>query len=67
MATRISLADGASLLVRESYRDVYERLLATGWQHPCEFRLRSDGEEPRVTVNPSYVVSFCEADGGDEP
>jgi hypothetical protein len=55
MATYIKLIEGDELTVREDYRDVYEKLLAAGWEEPCEFTEK--GDAPRqVTVNPVYVV-----------
>jgi hypothetical protein len=62
MATRITFIEVGSLVVRESYREVYERLLATNWQGPCEFNVDGDAEDPRVTINPAYVAFFCAAE-----
>jgi len=56
MATEIKLIEGDSITVREDYRDVYEKLLAAGWQEPCEFTHEGTGEPTFVAVNPSYII-----------
>jgi hypothetical protein len=56
MSTEIRLSEGESIRVSDEYRDVYERLLASGWQSPVEFtQHHGDGESP-ITVNPAYIV-----------
>ena len=56
MSTEIRLIEGESIRVRDEYREVYERLLAAGWQNPVEFKQHhGEGEHP-ITVNPGYIV-----------
>jgi hypothetical protein len=37
MSSEIRLSEGESIRVTDEYREVYERLLAAGWQSPVEF------------------------------
>ena len=56
MSTEIRLIENESIRVSEEYREVYERLLAAGWQNPVEFKQhQGEGENP-ITVNPGYIV-----------
>jgi len=56
VSTEIKLIEGESIRVSDEYREVYERLLATSWQSPCEFmQHHGDGTNP-ITVNPAYIV-----------
>jgi hypothetical protein len=57
MSTEIRLIEGEAIMVAEKYREVYDKLLATGWREPCEFK-HSDHGERAVTVNPAYIVFF---------
>ncbi|HEU4975662.1 MAG TPA: hypothetical protein VFT50_11275 [Baekduia sp.] len=57
MATEILFSEGTTVTVAEKYREVYEKLLATGWQQPCEFTQAREGTQP-ITINPMYVVSI---------
>jgi hypothetical protein len=57
MSTEIRLVEGESITVGDEYRNVYDKLLATGWREPCEFEDGDDGERA-VTVNPTYIVYF---------
>lgn len=56
MSTEIRLIEGESIRVSDEYREVYERLLAAGWQNPVEFKQHhGEGEDP-ITVNAGYIV-----------
>jgi len=56
MSTEIRLSDGESIRVSDEYRDVYERLVAAGWQNPVEFTQHHGDGESLITVNPAYIV-----------
>ena len=56
MSTEIKLTEGESIRVSDDYREVYERLLAAGWQSPVEFAQRHGDGESLITVNPAYIV-----------
>jgi hypothetical protein len=56
MSTEIRFSEGESIRVADAYRDVYEKLLAAGWQGPCEFTQHHGDGENLVTVNPAYIV-----------
>jgi len=58
MPTYIKLVEGDALTVDEDYRNVYEKLLATGWREPCELVEQGDDGARPVTVNPAFVVFF---------
>ncbi len=56
MPTEIRLSEGESVRVTDEYREVYERLLAAGWQSPVEFTQHYGDGENLITVNPRYIV-----------
>jgi hypothetical protein len=57
MPTEIKLVEGETVTVDTDYRTVYNQLLATNWQEPCEF-VQSGSDPHPVTVNPTYIVYF---------
>lgn len=56
MSTEIRLIEGESIRVSEEYREVYERLLAAGWQSPVEFKQHHGDGESAITINPGYII-----------
>lgn len=60
MPTEITLVEGETVTVSDDYRHVYEKLLSTNWQAPCEF-LQAGAEAQQITINPAYIVFFRRA------